>query len=123
MTKYLLSRLGRGIISIILVVLIVMFLIYTLMERQQIFATDGNWQKQQFNDRTVYEYQQWEKFGYLDYVSYSDWMQGQLNSGEITEDEFTAAVTLGKTAEEDSEAAKASITKFIQYYEDLGYKI
>lgn len=123
MTKYLLSRLLRGIVSIILVVLIVMLLIYTLMDRQQVVAGDSNWQKQSFNDRTVYEYQQWEKFGYLDYVSYSDWMQEQLNSGEITEDEFTAAITLGKTAEEDSAATKASVERFTQYYEDLGYKV
>ena len=123
MTKYLFSRVVRGIISIILVVLIVMLLIYTLMDRQQIFATDGDWQKQQFNNRTIYEYQKWEKFGYLDYVSYTEWMQEQLKNGEITEDEFAAAITLSKTAAEDSEAAKAAIQKFTEYYEDLGFKI
>ena len=80
MTKYLFSRLGRGIISIVLVVMIVMLLIYSLMDKTQIFATDPVYSKQKSNNKVVYQYQQWEKYGYLDYVPYTDWLQEQLNS-------------------------------------------
>ena len=61
MTKYLFSRLGRGIVSIILVVMIVMLLIYSLMDKTQIFAMDPVYTKQKSNNKVVYQYQQWEK--------------------------------------------------------------
>ena len=57
MTKYLLSRLGRGIVSIVLVVLIVMVLIYTMLDRETIFAMDPLFNKQKSNNKEVYKYQ------------------------------------------------------------------
>ncbi len=41
MTKYLLSRLLRGLVSVVIVVTIVMLLVYTLMDRELIFAKDS----------------------------------------------------------------------------------
>ena len=98
MTKYLFSRLARGIFSVVFVVLIVMLLIYSFMDKSQIFAMDPIYTKQKSNNKVVYQYQQWEKYGYLDYVPYSDWLQGQLKSGAITEEQYKSVVTLGKDA-------------------------
>ena len=123
MTKYLFSRLGRGIISIVLVVMIVMLLIYSLMDKEQIFATDPIFSKQKSNNKIVYKYQQWEKYGYLDYVPYSEWLQQQLNDGEIAEDKYSAAVNLGKTEQADNAEAAKYAAKFTEYYESKGYKV
>ena len=123
MTKYLMSRLGRGIISVVFVVLIVMLLIYSLMDKEQIFASDPIFSKQKSNNKVVYKYQQWEKYGYLDYVPYSEWLQEQLDSGEITEAEYSAAVTIGKNAQADSAEVAEYVAKFTEYYEGQGYTI
>ena len=88
MTKYLLSRLARGVFSIIIVVLIVMLLIYSCLDRNLVFAKDSQWTKMKSNAKIVYEYQQWEKYGYLDYVSYSDWLKEKMQNGEIAEEDY-----------------------------------
>jgi oligopeptide transport system permease protein len=123
MTKYLLSRLARGILSVILVVLIVMVLIYSLMDRASIFANDPVFSKQKMNVKVVYQYQQWEKYGYLDYVAYSDWLMEQLSSGEITETEYPTLAVLGKNAPDDSAATAEYVQKFTEYYEAKGYTV
>ena len=123
MTKYLLSRLVRGIFSIIIVVLVVMLLIYSLMNKDQIFAKDPIIQKQKSNNKEVYKYQQWEKYGYLDYVSYSDWLKEKLVNGEITEDEYSKIVIIGKTAEQDSALTAEYVKEFTEKYTQEGYKI
>ena len=123
MTRYLLSRLVRGIVSIILVVLIVMLLIYSFMDKGQIFAADPIYSKQKSNNKIIYQYQQWEKYGYLDYVLYSEWLQEQLDNGAITTEQHKAAVTIGKNAEADSAAVAEFVAKFTEYYESKGYTV
>ena len=123
MTKYLLSRLARGIISVILVVLIVMLLIYSLMNKESIFAQDPIFSKQKLNNKVVYQYQQWEKYGYLDYVSYADWLKEELAGGNITDDDYGKAVTIGKNSEADSEKTAEYVAKFTEHYEGKGYKV
>ena len=45
MTKYLLKRLLHGLVSVVIVVAIVMLMVYTLMDRELIFANDGTFTK------------------------------------------------------------------------------
>ena len=123
MTRYLLNRLVRGIVSIILVVLIVMLLIYSLMDKGQIFALDPIYSKQKSNNKIIYQYQQWEKYGYLDYVLYSEWLQELLDSGEITAEEHKAVITIGKDADADSTEVAEFVSKFTEYYESKGYNV
>ncbi|MBE6652524.1 MAG: ABC transporter permease [Ruminococcaceae bacterium] len=123
MTKYLLSRLARGIISIVLVVLVVMILIYSLMNKESIFAQDPIFSKQKLNNKVVYQYQQWEKYGYLDYVSYADWLKEQLTAGAVSEEDYSKVVTIGKNADADGEKTSEFVQKFTEYYESKGYEV
>ena len=123
MTKYLLSRLIRGIISIIIVVTIVMLLVYVCLDRELIFAKDSVWSKQKGNAKVVYEMQKWEEYGYLDYVSYSDFLQDELRGGKITQEKYDAAIKLGKKANQDSPETKDMVAKFEQKYEKMGYTV
>ena len=66
MAKYALNRVLRGVLSIIIVVTIVMVLIYSLLDRNLIFASDVKFTKITNNDKEVYKYQRWEEFGYVD---------------------------------------------------------
>ena len=123
MAKYLINRIIRGIISVIIVVGVVMLLIYTLMDRMLIFAADPSYNKKQNNDKVIYRYQQWESFGYLDYVTYQDYLVQLKADGEIDETTRAAAVSLGRNADYDGEVAKIYVEKFKEYYESQGYTV
>lgn len=123
MVKYLLKRLLHGLFSIICVVVIVMILIYSMLDRNKIFSGDPNFNHTASNNRIVYQQSRWEAFGYLDYVPYADYVNDLARSGEIDEETRTAALQLGKTADKDSEQTAAYVQKFTEDYESLGYTV
>ena len=88
MTKYLINRILRSICSIVIVVGVVMVMIYSALDRNLIFAQDAQYTKVKENAKTIYCLQQWEKYGYLDYIPYADWMKEQLRDGKIDQETF-----------------------------------
>lgn len=123
MTKYLLKRLIHGLLSVIVVVMLIMIMIYSLLDRNLIFAQDSVYSHQQNNQKVAYKYQKWEEYGYLDYVTYADYLNALAVSGEIDEDIRSAAVGFGKTADMDSDVVKEYVEKFTGYYEAQGYTV
>ena len=75
------------------------------------------------NAREAYKYRKWREYGYLDYVTYADYVNSLVRNGEVGEETAKTAVKLGRTAEKDSEEAQAYIKKFTEYYEGKGYKV
>lgn len=122
MTKYLLKRLLRGLLSVVIVVIIVMALVYTYTDRERIFDGDMQIQKQQHNDRVVYKYKQWEKYGYLTNLTYADYLTMLVDKGEITTEVRSQVVNIGRTSEKDSELVKEYVNKFYSYCASNGYK-
>ena len=123
MTKYVLKRLLHGLLSVVIVVAIVMIMIYSLMNRDLIFAADPLFTKTANNQRIAYKYQKWEEFGYLDYVPYADYLLDLRNSGEIDEKTRADAVKLGKKALNDRGATKEYVKKFEETYSAKGYTV
>ena len=123
MTKYLIKRILHGLVSVVIVVAIVMVLIYSLLDRNLIFAMDPVYKQLGNNQRTTYQYRRWKEYGYIDYVPYADWMQAMVQNGEIDEDTRSAAVSIGRTEKNDSEAAQEFIARFGEYYTSRGYQI
>jgi len=123
MGKYLVKRLLHGLVSIIIVVALVMVMIYSIMERDRVFAADPMFTKVSSNQKTTYMYSKWEEYGYLDYVNYTDYMAELTRNGEIDEDTRTAAVSIGRTAENDSDLVAQYVERFTRYYEDQGYTV
>ncbi len=123
MTKYLLNRVLRGLCSVVIVVAVVMILIYSCLDRNLIFAQDGTYSKMMSNAKETYKMQQWEKYGYLDYVPYADWLKEQLAAGAIDEATYERAVLLGDEAADDNEVAAEWIAKFSAYYDAQGYDV
>ena len=76
----------------IVVVMLIMIMIYSLLDRNLIFASDTVYSHQQNNQKVAYRYQKWEDYGYLDYVTYSDYLYDLTASGEIDEETRSAAV-------------------------------
>ena len=123
MGKYLLKRILHGIVSVIIVVACVMVMVYTLLDRNLIFAQDPNYSHQSNNQKVAYKYEKWEDFGYLDYVTYADYLQELTDNGELDEDTRAEAVSFGKTADNDSELVKQYVKKFKNEYKAKGYKV
>ena len=109
MTKYLLKRIVLGLLSVVVVVAIVMILIFMFTDREKIFNGDGIYTKMTNNEREIYKYSQWEKYGYLDYVQYTDYLMELTKTGEI--DEATRAEA-AKTLADVRKAMK------IDYFDD-----
>ena len=123
MTKYILRRLLHGLISVVIVVIIVMLLVYSLMDRENIFARDGTFTKRQNNQRVDYMYSRWETYGYLDYVTLADYLNMLQRNGEINDETKALANGIGKTAAEDTPEAAEYSAKFRTYYEAKGYTV
>ncbi len=114
MAKYLLKRILYGIMSIIIVVAIIMIMVYSLLDREKIFRSDPVFTKNNNNAKVTYMYQKWEEYGYLDYVTYEDYLNDLVKAGELDEESRAAAVSLGRTSEKDSEIVAEYVEKFRQ---------
>ena len=67
--------------------------------------------------------QQWEQFGYLDYVAYTDYLKDELRAGNIDQETYDSAAKLGKTAGADSELTAKYAADFTQKMEEEGYTV
>ncbi|WP_322199106.1 ABC transporter permease [Acutalibacter intestini] len=123
MTKYILKRLIHGLLSIVVVVGIVMVLVYTALNRQLIFAADQNYTKLQNNAQTVYTYRKWQEYGYLDYVTYADYLTDQVHQGKMTPEEREEAIGFGRKPEDDSEVVAKYVKQFTEEYEKKGFTV
>ena len=123
MTKYLINRILRALLSVIIVVGVIMVMVYTFLNKQSIFATDPVFTKQKLNGKETYMMQQWELFGYLDYVNYTDFLKEELRAGNITDEEYTDAAKLGKTAANDSELTAKYVAEFTEKMDEEGYEV
>ncbi|MCC8106813.1 MAG: ABC transporter permease [Clostridiales bacterium] len=123
MAKYLIKRIITGLLSVMVVVACVMVLVYSLLNRDLVFASDTTYTHQSNNQKEAYKYSKWEEYGYLDYVTYSDYMTMLVDEGEIDEDTRSSAVSFGRTADADSDLVSEYVQKFTEYYESRGYTV
>lgn len=123
MVKYFFKRFFRGCISLVIAIALVMLMVFSWLDNTLIFAEDEQYVKLSNNQRTIYMYQKWEEYDYLDYVPYTDWLNQLVASGEITEEERQSVATIGRTADKDSDETAAYIQRFTEEYEAQGYTV
>ena len=116
MTKYLINRILRSVISIIIVVGVVMVLIYSCLDKTMIFQGDPVYSKMKSNGKEIYMMQQWERYGYVNYIPYTDWLKELLQNGEINQATYDSVCKFGNKADQDSEAVAEYIQKFREAY-------
>ncbi|MBQ6451842.1 MAG: ABC transporter permease [Solobacterium sp.] len=125
MKKYMWKRILFSIFSLLVVVMIVMLLVYTMIARSAIFQQDDTWNKKSNNDRITYEYAQYQKYGYLNYVDYTSWLRdkyvAKYGDSYSTKDDYLA----DKNVIQDKKAYEknASVQEFLSLYEAKGYTI
>ena len=125
MKSYMVKRILFSLFSLIVVVGVVMLLVYSLTNRAAIFQTDDVWNKKNGNERLIYEYSQYQKYGYLNYVNYNTYIQNKYESlyGEdySKNSDFTAAkkaISNGETYMEHPD-----VKEFADYYASQGYEM
>ncbi len=123
MGKYLAKRLIHGAVSIIIVVAIVMVMIYSMLDRNLVFAKDPVYTHQSNNSKITYMYSKWEEYGYVDYVNYSEWLNQLYRSGEIDDQTRSAVSALGRTEDADTEQTAEFVARFRDYYSSQGYTV
>ena len=77
MKRYLLGRILFSVFSLLVVIMVVMLLVFSLIHRDVIFQTDDTWNKKALNDRSYYEYQQYQRYGYLEFENYTIFLKNK----------------------------------------------
>ena len=125
MKKYMFKRILFSIFSLLVVVMLVMLLVYSLIERNVIFQQDDVWNKRNNNDRRMYEYAQFQKYGYLNYVDYTSFLREKYMSkyGESYDKEADFATDRGVIQKPDDVWQNPTVQEFKAKYEAQGYKL
>ena len=118
MARYLLGRILRAVLSVVIVTAVVMVLIYSCLDRNLIFANDPVFSKIKSNAQDVYKMQQWENYGYVDFVAYEEYLAGQ----NLSETDYAQAAIADRPAG-DTPTAAAQVANFTAQYEAEGYTV
>lgn len=125
MKKYVFKRILASIFSLLVVVAVVMLLVYSAIERNVIFQQDDIWNKRSNNDQKMYEYAQYQKFGYLSYIDYGSFLKQkyleEYGEGYDSQESFATDRKIIQKPKEYLE--NASVQDFIKTYEAKGYEI
>lgn len=125
MRRYMLRRILFSLFSLLVVIATVMLLVYNLIPRGAIFQMDDVWNKKSLNDRTIYEYAQYQKFGYLEYSDFTSFLrskyEGRYGAEYTKSDEFKAAKEAIQN--ENTYLDNPDVQEFIEMFEKEGYKI
>ena len=124
MKRYMLRRILFSIFSLLVVIIAVMLLVYKLIPRSSIFQMDDVWNKKSLNDRVMYEYAQYQKFGYLDYADYTAFLkskyEGKYGSDYTKQADFKA--DKDAIQDENSYLENESVKEFMALYKNKGYE-
>ena len=109
---YILKRLLRSVVSVLIIMFVVFTLIYTLVSRDNIFFEDATYRKLggKPDEKTDYVYNTWMKLGYLDFVKINDYCLERYEAGS---EEMKNAI------QPDS----PETAEFVEHYEALGYTV
>jgi oligopeptide transport system permease protein len=123
MAKYVLKRLIHGLISSFIVVAIVMIMIYSMLDKNLIFKADTVYTNYGNNEKVAYSFRKWEEYGYLDYLTYNEYLLKLVADGELDEDARASVASFGKKPENDSDKVAEYVKKFNDYCAANGYTV
>ncbi len=124
MFKYLVKRILRALLSVVLVIAVIMIMVYALLDREAIFSSDPNYPKMLLNKKETYMMQQWERFGYVDYIPFADYLKEEVKAGVLTQEEADSVAKIGATAAKDSSQTAKWVKEFYEKYDGKdGYKV
>ena len=121
MKKYLLKRILFSLFALFVVTGTVMILVYSLLDENLVLANDDVYKKAKDNEKIVYRYKRFKEYGYLDYITFSDWMLANKEQGT---EAYTAATTSVQTVQPDSEYPAGDFCEeFVVTFKNQGYTV
>ena len=123
MRKYMFKRILFSIFSLLVVVVLVMIMCYSLIEKSAIFQTDDTWNKKSNNDRGMYELVQYQKFGYLEFEDYTTFVKNKYIETCGEDYHKDAEYLKDKVAVQDAATFQENPTvqEFVDKYGKQGY--
>ena len=110
-----------------------MVLVFSLIDRDAIFAADPGYTRRQNNEQEIYKYERWADYGYIDYISYNEFLNQEIKAGNLAAEDKANAKALSRTkkyeedgsylASDDDDLCKEYVTKFVTEYSKSGFKI
>lgn len=123
MLKYFFIRLLRGCVSVVIAISVIIILLFFVLDKTLIFAEDEQYQKLTNNQKTIYMYTMWKKYGYLTRVTYNDYLNALVAKGQIDETFKAGIASIGRTPDDDSDDVRRYIEDFTSYYTSKGYTV
>ncbi len=125
MRNYLLKRILFSLFSLLVVVATVMLLVYSLIDRSVIFQTDDTWNKRNLNERTIYEYMQYQRYGYLTYQDYTEFVRAKYTElyGDSYNTQAQFKEDIAAIQKENTYLENATVQEFIAEYAAKGYNV
>ncbi len=116
MVWYFIKRLLRSLISVAAVMVIVYLMIYSFIPKEKILEKDSiSMQGKTGDNLTSFIYQQYENYGYINYIEYKDYCS--MKFGGNTNPEYLRAVQAEAGSEFDLR------DEYAAYYEARGYTV
>ena len=125
MKKYMFKRILFSVFSLFVVVMVVMMLVYSLIERSVIFQQDDTWNKKSNNDRIIYEYTQYQKYGYLTWVDFSTYVQNKYTAlyGDAYAKNPDFIADVGAVQKSKTYLENPAVQEFMEEYQSKGYTL
>lgn len=120
MRKYLLKRILFSIFSLVCIVFVMILLLFTFTKRDVIFNGDQNISKLRENDLEYYKDSQYEKYDYIDLITFSDFVVSEYGD-DLTDRELSDALFIPNDQEDDEN--NPYIAMFSSYCESKGYTV
>lgn len=125
MKTYMLRRLLFSVFSLAVVTGTVMWMTYSLMDRNSIFVNDSTIIKYTYNEKEIYKYNSWEQYGYINYVNFASYAGDKyyaLYGDEYTQHEdYQAAIQCLNN--KDTYLNNTDVQEFEKTYQSAGYQI
>ena len=125
MRRYLIKRILFSLFSLLVVTGTVMLLIYSLMDRSAIIATDSTINKYQGNEYTLRVYNIYQEYGYMEYSTYGTYIgdkyREKYGDDYATQEEYILARDAIKN--ENTYASYPDVVEFSAAFKAKGYEI
>ena len=125
MKRYLLKRILFSLFSLLVVTGTVMLLVYNLMDRSAILATDPNRNKYTGNSLVVHDYGLYEEYGYMNFTNYGSFVaakyQEKYGDDYPEHEDYQNAIAILQDGEKY--ASHPDVVEFTTQYTSMGYEI
>ena len=125
MKTYMLKRILFSLFSLFVVTGAVMWMTYSLMDREAIFVGDSTINKYVNNEKEIYKYNRYEDYGYIEYVNYTNYLKDKYyavyGDDYSTNPDYLAG--LNSIRDENTYTANVDVQAFTSTYSSKGYEI